>query len=323
MPTSRKARFFLVALIVVAAVIIGFWALRAKKPMPSPDAGNIALKLRQDQIEKLNQDSDGDGLKDWEELLYHTDPRNPDTDGDGTLDGEEVRLGRDPTKPNTSKDPKKPSDYFATAEPLTDAKNRSLAPDKNLTADFTRTFLRGPLAQILAGTEPQIDTKGVDRYADQLTKQSVLADAPRFTQKDILIGPGDDKQAIQQYFTAFQKIFNALRAQGKNELDIIAEVFQNQDYGALTDLATYPDAYQKAITDLRNIAVPNDLIKFHLTVLNDLTKFKRSVEILQRAETDPILAILTLQERLRLNDDYEAYLEKSKSDIAILLNKLP
>ena len=44
------------------------------------------------------QDTDGDGLKDWEESLWNTDIQNPDTDGDGTQDGDEVRAGRDPAK---------------------------------------------------------------------------------------------------------------------------------------------------------------------------------------------------------------------------------
>ena len=41
-------------------------------------------------------DSDNDGLKDWEENLYKTDPWNPDTDGDGYLDGEEINSGHNP-----------------------------------------------------------------------------------------------------------------------------------------------------------------------------------------------------------------------------------
>ena len=46
------------------------------------------------------KDSDGDGLSDQEEKIYHTDPFNPDTDGDGYLDGEEVLHGHDPLNPN-------------------------------------------------------------------------------------------------------------------------------------------------------------------------------------------------------------------------------
>ena len=44
-------------------------------------------------------DPDGDGLKNWQEETYKTDPRNPDTDGDGYLDGEEVASGYDPLIP--------------------------------------------------------------------------------------------------------------------------------------------------------------------------------------------------------------------------------
>lgn len=41
-------------------------------------------------------DSDGDGLKDWEELLWGTDIHNPDSDGDGMNDGDEVNAARNP-----------------------------------------------------------------------------------------------------------------------------------------------------------------------------------------------------------------------------------
>lgn len=43
-------------------------------------------------------DADNDGLPDFEEALWGTDPRNADTDGDGTSDGEEVALRRNPKK---------------------------------------------------------------------------------------------------------------------------------------------------------------------------------------------------------------------------------
>ena len=44
-----------------------------------------------------NPDTDGDGLKDGEEVnVYSTDPLNPDMDGDGFNDGEEISAGTDP-----------------------------------------------------------------------------------------------------------------------------------------------------------------------------------------------------------------------------------
>jgi len=47
------------------------------------------------------EDSDGDGLLDYQEFMYMTDPDNPDTDGDGLLDGDEINIGTSPNLPDT------------------------------------------------------------------------------------------------------------------------------------------------------------------------------------------------------------------------------
>jgi len=58
---------------------------------PYVEVDNITTTLPQ------NNDTDGDGLLDGEELFnYLTDPTSPDTDGDGMPDGWEVKYGVDP-----------------------------------------------------------------------------------------------------------------------------------------------------------------------------------------------------------------------------------
>lgn len=61
----------------------------------NPDTDGDGLKDG-DEVKKyatnpLNRDSDEDGLNDYDEVMKHTtNPMNPDTDGDGLKDGEEV-----------------------------------------------------------------------------------------------------------------------------------------------------------------------------------------------------------------------------------------
>ncbi len=58
-------------------------------------------KKNAENLEKIKKqtkiDTDGDGLLDWQELLYGTNIEIRDSDLDGVSDYDEVRLGRDPT----------------------------------------------------------------------------------------------------------------------------------------------------------------------------------------------------------------------------------
>ena len=309
-PKSGNARIFLVGFVlvavVIAAVLFFFWPQKPAAPLPD----RVAFDLRQDQIEKLRQDTDGDGLKDWEEVLFHTDRANPDTDGDGTPDGREVAENRDPLKPG-------PDDTLVSTTPL---EITGKEPDTNLTRDFTRTFLRKPLAQILAGEEADIDTPAVERYAERLARQSVLADAMRFTKSDIRIEPDNSQAAIVNYFTLFGAVFDALHKRGRNEIDITVDAFKTQNYGILAVLTFYPDAYAKAVADLKNTSVPQAIADFHLAILNYLSKFKRSAELMQKTEADPLLAMLAIHERLRLDDEFKAFMDRSKQSVAAVMH---
>ncbi|HEC75722.1 MAG TPA: PKD domain-containing protein, partial [Thermoplasmatales archaeon] len=66
---------------------------------------NINKAENQIQIIEI-EDTDGDGLTDWEEEnIYHTNPNNPDSDGDGVNDYEEVKeYGTDPNDKDTDDD---------------------------------------------------------------------------------------------------------------------------------------------------------------------------------------------------------------------------
>ncbi|HET9777144.1 MAG TPA: hypothetical protein VFP77_11290, partial [Gemmatimonadaceae bacterium] len=69
--------------------------------LEDPDGdGFTNLEEFQRGTDPRNPDSDGDGLKDGDEVnVYHTNPLLYDTDGDGIGDGLEARTGSDPLDP--------------------------------------------------------------------------------------------------------------------------------------------------------------------------------------------------------------------------------
>ncbi len=89
------------AIIIVLGILSFalFTHFQKEKPQ-TPESINATSTTLQNNLEQNNDlaDTDHDGLLNWEEKLWGTDPNNPDTDGDGTSDGEEVKEGRDPTK---------------------------------------------------------------------------------------------------------------------------------------------------------------------------------------------------------------------------------
>ncbi len=69
---------------------------------PGPrDDHNDGLGDEEEERNRLFDDSDGDGLRDWAELELGTDPLNVDTDGDGYTDRDEVHVGTDPLDANS------------------------------------------------------------------------------------------------------------------------------------------------------------------------------------------------------------------------------
>ncbi len=82
-----KKIFFYSGLLILSGVLIyNVLSLFKKETLPEKTLPNQNTPL--ENTFDISLDSDSDGLKDWEEALWGTDPHNPDTDGDGVSDGD-------------------------------------------------------------------------------------------------------------------------------------------------------------------------------------------------------------------------------------------
>lgn len=83
-----------IVLLLVIIIFSGFlYFLGGQEPVAyqAPENNSQSLIVKKDSV-----DRDADGLADWEEEFWGSDPLNKDTDGDGAEDGAEVTVGRSP-----------------------------------------------------------------------------------------------------------------------------------------------------------------------------------------------------------------------------------
>ena len=135
-------KFFIVVL-SLALLTGGIFEYQTWQKKAAADRQKQALaKINDYAVKNANVDTDGDGLMDWEEAIYHTDPKNRDTDGDGTSDGEEVAERRDPLVPG-------PNDYVRA---MGDTGQSVTVSEKDLTE--TEKMMRTMLTAIIDSSNP-------------------------------------------------------------------------------------------------------------------------------------------------------------------------
>ncbi|MFA5995414.1 MAG: hypothetical protein WCW27_06845 [Patescibacteria group bacterium] len=97
----QKLALILITIVVIVLVLgIGVWLNSGNNTLSTIiPVSNNNNSVKQINNNSTSNDSDNDGLTDYEEInIYHTNPNNRDTDGDGYVDGyEEVDRGFNPT----------------------------------------------------------------------------------------------------------------------------------------------------------------------------------------------------------------------------------
>ncbi len=115
----------------------------------NPDTDGDGLKDGEEvfiyNTNPLDKDTDHDRLNDYEEIfVYRTNPLNPDTDGDGLFDGEEILTTKtDPLNPDTDGDGLKDGDEVKKYK--TDPTLKDTDGDKLFDGEEVLRYLTNPL----------------------------------------------------------------------------------------------------------------------------------------------------------------------------------
>jgi hypothetical protein len=253
-----------------------------------------------------NPDSDRDGLKDWEEKLWGTDPNKPDTDGDGAPDGQEIKLGHNPLAagPNDSLTENPPIQKQLSGVPETAEKKLTLS------AEIARDYFANFISLKNQGLdENQIQDELYNSLAAKLEKEQKSNDIGLlrpFSASDAKLS-GNSKEDIKNYANALGAIIKSeFKKNSLNEMlllkDILTEASESGDYGRLSVFKDYQKSYLDSAAKMRALAVPPDYAVYHADLINSFGNFAAINNVFGNFSSDPfkgILAINNYQEEVK------------------------
>ena len=224
-----------------------------------------------------NRDSDEDGLPDWEEALYKSDPFKKDTDGDGTNDGDEVRAGRDPIVANTSPTGEAPNDLLLVVQDPTFSSS---------TGKFTeaqKTFLLNFLTK--AGQDIRETT-----YRDLISKFDATKFKPQRQLVDLNITADNSDADFKRFVNDFGAVILRYKTASapRSEVDILNDYAKTQNLQDLQDLQLNIIGYKNFARELRTIAVPSGIAKQYLLLVSGYEGMALGLQGLQQIKENPV-----------------------------------
>lgn len=244
----------------------------------------------------VNRDTDGDGLLDWEESLWDTDPNNKDTNGDGVSDSVEIAK---------IKGENGASESFKLS--LGEGEENLTETDK-----FSREFFATVATLNQSG---EIDQATVEKLSSSLAER-IQNSAPRkiFTLSDIKVIQDDSVQTVKNYDNALSNIQEKYPAKG-NVMEVLQKFIideNNVDVTVLVELDPIIEQVNKIIIELAKMSVPQSLVILHLNFLNALQGSSENVSDIKLYDTDVIVALSGISQY----ENNVAVLEKATRDLA-------
>ncbi len=291
--TVLPSKKFIAILVPVICAVIGItlWKILPQKHGNSSDH---ILAVKTPHTEVTEVDTDGDGLKDWQESLWGTQISLKDTDGDGTSDGDEVKMSRNPVIPG-------PNDKQLTVQNtlplLADAALSDTADSESQTeTDILSKLLLGQAINFKNGSA-QIDPSAVYQIIGNLqgkASQKNLISPTQIAPADLTVVPAT-AASLKKYGNDFGTILSGTPTEETNELLVLGKFGQTKDVTVLAKLTVVADSYRSLIQELSAIPIPQTVAQEHLAFLNALAGISASIQNLSLIATDPFAGVFALQ----------------------------
>ncbi|MDE1919334.1 MAG: hypothetical protein KGH56_01410 [Patescibacteria group bacterium] len=282
----------LVATLFSTVLIVGAYVLVRGVESPPVAQASTETALLQSLATK---DSDNDGLPDWEEALYGTDPHNPDTFHLGMTDGEAVARGlivpiavaNAPIATST------PSLINANGAPV------GAPAEGTLTAAFAKTFFSLYLSAKQANGGGDLSEAQMNDVASQALSSlsSAVTPAPDFKSAKDLAVSGSGPDALKDFAVRAEAVLLTKTSNAtQSELLYLKDAVENNDASAIPYISSIAKAYRETAVGLSALSVPEELAGDDLALINAMMRISGVAADFARVNDDPLVTMLALQQ---------------------------
>lgn len=274
--------FIVVAILLVSVASIGVLFLLYTDENERDGTSTVLSGIEPPRYaaQVVEMDTDSDGLADWEEALWDTDPRQSDTDRDGTLDGEEVSGGRNPlvAGPDDSLTKK----VALSGQDAADAVELTVtdAMGRDLFAEYLQLKQTGTLD---VGTQEQLIRDVVARAQKKLSP-------PVYTLDDIRLSHEGSEEDVVLYKRMLEDALRPVEALEGYELILLAKMMDGNNKEAASEYTQHLLVYHDFVAALKMMWVPPTFAAAHLNLLNSVSFLVFELEAMQDPYSDPLRA---------------------------------
>lgn len=283
--SGKKSRPAIFGLLVLA--ILGFLAFKPNRASyVDGNALSVADSDRNSQITALNsinkKDTDSDGLKDWEEELWGTDPDNPDTDGDGAKDGDEANAGRNPALAG-------PNDKIGGGFPA--AKNTAVDANTFETLTETDKFAQNLFGKYLSlrGSRGSIDDKDKDMLVASAAEKALnIGFNEEYKISNLNITDDNDTEVLKRYGNDFISALKFYLGDLEEDDIVFERMLKEENKEDAERLRRLAEIYGIVSGKLAEMAAPRQFALAHLDIVNSYNALSAALEDMAAALSDPI-----------------------------------
>jgi len=284
-PSERTLR-------ITAASVLALVMVSAAYLLSGPNflTNRTANAESSDQLLKAyaSKDTDGDGLPDWEEALYGTDPNKAISNPFGIPDGEAAREGK--LTPNALASQLPSGDQGTSTAPLTDADFGGTPAPKpgSITDQFSKEFLQ---EYVQASNGQPMDQATQQQLVTSLLASFTQKAATSFSSTYSTISIHTDSSvSVSAYAAQVESVIlsNDVPPGDNQPLTLMEALIEKNDASARAKLVALSGSYGKISQQLLALHVPPSLASQHLALVQGFDELHKATAASATFEQDPL-----------------------------------